>query len=327
MSEKIIFIMSDSKAYLRDEVIRIYNEWGFKSSNVKSVESWNPALTRGSVSLFGEPTLVHLDLSDKNKLRNFVKMIDDKKQKYFEGNWFGQGMIITSIHAQGAKKVENLVKRSGGEVVKKAKPAEMLKILLKRVSLKKDAKDFLKIYAGEDYQILFSVINQIEKLPKQEQSEITIEDLIVRLPSKPGSVPPWEFINPMLEGNAKDSIRLYERAVEGSHVLVTMSFARTNLQLLYRLKMLQLAGVWRSNEQAQAIGERNGPKIWNAANAAKRVSIETAEYLAKLSLATEANLKGYSSAKPDIIFKNYIAAVCLAIKNDKPLPLTLTRRE
>ena len=52
--------MSDSEEYLRDETIRIYKEWGFSSSNVKSVEEWNPALVRGSLSLFGDVSMVHL---------------------------------------------------------------------------------------------------------------------------------------------------------------------------------------------------------------------------------------------------------------------------
>jgi DNA polymerase III delta subunit len=319
--------MSDSEAHLRDEVIRQREKWGFKSSNVKTTETWNPALTRGSVSLFGEPILIHLDLSDKNRLKSFVEMIDDKKSKYFEDHWFGQGVIITSTHAQGTKKIENLIKKSGGKVIKKAKPAEMVKILLNRVNLPKESKDFLKDYAGENYEILFSIVNQIEKMDKSEQQNTTIEDLIIRLPSKPGAVPPWEFINPMLEGDAKKAIKLYERAIEGSHILVTMTFAKSNLQLLYRLKVLQSVGIWKSNEQAETIGERNGPKIWNAANVAKKVDIKTAEYLAKLALATEANLKGHSSANPDIIFKNFIAAVCIAIDKNKALPLTLTRRE
>ncbi len=323
----LLFVMSDSEAHLRDEVIRQREKWGFKSSNVKTTETWNPALTRGSVSLFGEPTLIHLDLSDKNRLKSFVEMIDDKKSKYFEDHWFGQGVIITSTHAQGTKKIENLIKKSGGKVIKKAKPAEMVKILLNRVNLSKESKDFLKDYAGENYEILFSIVNQIEKMDKSEQQNTTIEDLIIRLPSKPGAVPPWEFINPMLEGDAKKAIKLYERAIEGSHILVTMTFAKSNLQLLYRLKVLQSVGIWKSNEQAETIGERNGPKIWNAANVAKKVDIKTAEYLAKLALATEANLKGHSSANPDIIFKNFIAAVCIAIDKNKALPLTLTRRE
>lgn len=323
----LLFIMSDSEAHLRDEVIRQREKWGFKSSNVKTTETWNPALTRGSVSLFGEPTLIHLDLSDKNRLKSFVEMIDDKKSKYFEDHWFGQGVIITSTHAQGTKKIENLIKKSGGKVIKKAKPAEMVKILLNRVNLSKESKDFLKDYAGENYEILFSIVNQIEKMDKSEQQNTTIEDLIIRLPSKPGAVPPWEFINPMLEGDAKKAIKLYERAIEGSHILVTMTFAKSNLQLLYRLKVLQSVGIWKSNEQAETIGERNGPKIWNAANVAKKVDIKTAEYLAKLALATEANLKGHSSANPDIIFKNFIAAVCIAIDKNKALPLTLPRRE
>lgn len=325
MNKKLTFIMSDSEAYLRDEVIRISGEWGFTKSNIKYVEEWNPALVRGALSLFGDVSMIHLDLNDKNKLKNFVDLIGDKSQaQLFEGEkWFGPGLIITSIHAQGTKKIENLIEKSKGIVVKKAKPSEMKNKLLSRVKLNKDAKEFLVNYVGEDYQILIPLINQLEKLTKEEQSALPIEELIVKLPSKPGSVLPWEFINPLLEGNANEAINLYKRCVEGSHVLVTMQLARKKLQMLYRLKLLQLSGIWDSKKQAEILGENNGPNIWITAGVAKNLSLNTAEYLAKLALETEANLKGYSNAKPDLIFTNFIAASCLAIKYNRVLPLNI----
>ena len=317
--------MSDSEAYLRDEVLRISKDWNFTISNVKTVEEWDPTLARGAVSLFGDISMVHLDLSDKNKLKKFVDLISDKKNKsQFENeNWFGHGLIITSIHAQGTKKIENLVTKTGGKVVKKAKPEEMKKKLLARIHISKDLKDFLNNYAGEDYQILISIVNQLENMDKKEQLSMTIDDLIVRLPSKPGAVLPWEFINYMLEGNANEAISLYQRSMEGSHVLVTMQLARKKLQMLYRLKLLDMSDIWNSKEQAAILGERNGPNIWNTAKVAKKISLPTAEYLAKLALETEANLKGYSSANSNLIFTNFIAMVCLSINYDKVFPLSI----
>lgn len=325
MDKKIMFIMSDSEAYLRDEVLRISKDWNFTISNVKTVEEWDPTLARGAVSLFGDISMVHLDLSDKNKLKKFVDLISDKKNKsQFENeNWFGHGLIITSIHAQGTKKIENLVTKTGGKVVKKAKPEEMKKKLLARIHISKDLKDFLNNYAGEDYQILISIVNQLENMDKKEQLSMTIDDLIVRLPSKPGAVLPWEFINYMLEGNANEAISLYQRSMEGSHVLVTMQLARKKLQMLYRLKLLDMSDIWNSKEQAAILGERNGPNIWNTAKVAKKISLPTAEYLAKLALETEANLKGYSSANSNLIFTNFIAMVCLSINYDKVFPLSI----
>lgn len=319
---KLEFIMSDSSAYLRDEVIRISQEWGFSKANVKTVEDWNSSLVRGSVSLFGEVSMIHLDLSDAKKLKAFVALISDKKNKdMFAEGWSGPGLIITSTHAQGAKKVENIVTSSGGVVQKKAKPAEMKKLLFKRVNLSKDAKEFLDAYSGEDYQILIGVVNQIEKLDPQEQKDMKVEDLAVRLPGKPGALPPWDFINPMLDGNADKAISLYERSVVGSHVLVTMKLARLKLQLLHRIKILQMSGVFKAEEQARILGERNGPNIWIVAKLAQRLDVSTTEYIAKLSLKTEADLKGQSRMDEDLIFKNYIATICLAIKYNKVLPI------
>lgn len=322
--KKLLFIMNDSEAFLRDEVIRTYEKWGFKSSNVKNVETWNPALSRGSLSLFGESSMVHLDLTDKKYLKEFADLISGKTTKQlFEDDWFSPGLIITTIHAQGAKKIESLITKSGGEIIKKAKPEEMKKLLLDRVSLNTETHKFVSTYAGDNYQMLIGIVNQLEKMNKEEQSSLTIDEMITKLPTNPGSVPPWEFINPMLEGNAESAIDLYTRGIENSHILVTMQLARTKLQLLYRLKLLSMANVWNSKEQAAILGERNGPNIWITANVAKKVSIQTAEYLAKLALTTEANLKGHSNADPNLIFVNFIAAVTIAINQNRALPLKI----
>lgn len=324
MSKKLIFVMSDSDAYLHDEAIRIQKEWGFTTNNVKRVEEWSHSLVGSSVSLFGDVSMIHLDLSDQHKLKAFVKLIDDKKEKkFFEGHWFGPGLIITSTYTRGTKKIENLVKASGGTVAKKAKPAEMRELLLGRINLSRETRAFSEAYVGDDYDMLISVVNQLEKLSKEEQGSITPEELIVKLPIRPGAVPPWDFINPMLEGNAADSVEKFQRAMLGTHILVPMSLAKGKLQLLYRLKVLQQDGIWKSQEQAKILGERNGPNIWITAKAGQRLSLQTAEYLAKLSLVTEANLKGHSQADPELIFSNFIAAACVAIKLNTPLPLNI----
>lgn len=325
MSKKLMFIMSDSEEYLRDEVIKRSKAWGFNSSNVKTIQKWNPAEVRSSISLFEETSIIHLELNDKKDLKSFADKISDKKEKkIFESEkWFGPALIITSIHAQGAKKIENLVKKSGGEVEKKIKPDKMIKVILSRLNINKELESFLTSYAGDDYQILIGIANQIEEMDKEKQNKLEIEDLITRLPSKPGSLPPWEFINPMLQGNANKAIELYERAVEGSFVLVTMILARKKLQLMYRLRILQSQGINDNNKQAKILGERGGPNIWITAKAAKKLSVETTEYLAKLSMVTEANLKGYLNVDSDIVFKNYIALACIAIKYNRPLPLKI----
>lgn len=321
---KLIFIMDDSEAFLRDEVIRISSSWGFVKSNVKTTEDWKASLGKSSISLFGEKNIVHLDLSDANKLKSFVSLLSDKKNKsMFENNWYGEGLIITSTHARGTKKIEDLVKLSKGEVHKKAKPKETKKTLLSRIKVSKDIKDFLDDYAGEDYQLIIGVVNQIEEMDEKKQKSLTIDEVVVRLPSKPGALPPWEFINPMLEGNAKKAIDLYERSVEGSHVLVTMKLAKSKLQLLYRLKLLQEVGVKDSKKQAEIVGERNGPNIWIPAKVAQNISLQTAEYLAKLTVRIEADLKGHSNVDPDILFKNFIAATCIALKYNRNMPLDL----
>ena len=87
--------------------------------------------------------------------------------------------------------------------------------------------------------------------------------------------------------------------------------------------LLLISGVWNSKEQAPIVGEKNGPNIWITSGVAKNLKVSTCEYLAKLALETEANLKGHSNADPDLIFKNFIAATCLAINYDRAMPLSI----
>lgn len=325
MSKKLLFIMNDSEAFIHDEVVKTYKKWGFTPSTVRTVDTWNPALVRGAMSLFGDLSMVHLDLSDKNKLKGFVSLIRGKETKsmFEKENWFGPGLIITSTHAQGTKAIETLVKNSGGKVMKKEKPEVMKRKMLARMNLNDDTKAFIDSYAGEDYNMLISVANEIDKLNKEEQYQLTPEELAFRLPGKPGTVPPWEFINPMLEGNTDEAIQLFERSMTGSHVLVSMLLARKKLQLLYRLKCLQLAGIRNSKEQAQILGERNGPNIWITAKVAQRLDLKTTEFLALWALETEANLKGELNVDPILHFKVFIAATSLSIRYNQVMPLDI----
>lgn len=306
------FIMSDSDVYLRDQVFQFAKDLNIKT--IKDTETWNFALAKNT-SLFGEKHVIHLDLSDKNKLKAFAEILKEKREKdnFEKSNWFGDGLIITSTHATGTKKIEELVKKHDGQVIKKAKPADMTNMLLKELPINNQLKTFLKDYIGEDYQILVTISNQLKHYDETDLENLTLDELITKLPCKPGGVPPWNYVNHMVKGNAKKAVAEYERAAESSHPLVMMTFAKNKIQPLYRVKTLKAAGL-NSQEISSIIKEKN---IWHLEDPAKRISISTAEYLAKITIELETNLKGTSKADPNLLFKIYIAKVCLAIKNNK----------
>lgn len=311
----LYFILNDSEAFLRNEVIKLSKEWGFASTEVKTIERFDYSIVNSPPSLFGIRSMTHLDLTKDADLKAFVKVIDNsKKNNYFNDEWFGAGLIITATNARSSKKIENLVSKTGGTVVKKANAKDTSNELLGRLKLNNNTLQFIKEYAGENYDMLLSVVNEISKIDEAKQFDLTPDELIVRLPQQPGSIPPWEFVNEMLKGDCDKAIKLYRRTIITSHPLVPLVFARRNMELLYRISVLRSQGIWNSKDIAKALDMKNGPAIWNVDNVAKRININTAERLAILTSELDNNMKGGLAVDPELLFSNYIAHVCSLLR-------------
>lgn len=317
--KKLTFIMNDSESFLRDKVLSVAEEWGFTPSDIRHTEVWNAAQASSPLSLFGTAKMTHLDLTDKKKLKAFVNAIDNSKKTgdFNNENWFGVGLIITTLHAQGVKKIENLIKANGGTTIKKEKPDAMRKKLLDEVSLSKRTREQVEDYVGNDYEMLISPLNEIKKLDKTAQQELSFEDFVVMLPTRPGAIPPWEFVTPMLEGRINEAIDLYDRILSGSHVLQTMWHAKSKVDMMYRLKMLTVNGVKGTKKQAEVLGERDSPVLYYTGKPAQRLSAEVVEYIAALTYKVEEDIKGGLNVNSDLHFRSYIAKVAVAAKLNK----------
>ena len=299
---KLCFIIDSEEAYVKSKVIETYQSWGFKSSDVKTRNEWNGPIV--GQTLFGGQMIMYLNLDDKKDMKSFVNKIDNKSTKadFDKDDWFGNGLIISVSTAQGSKKIENLVKKSNGTILKKEKPEKRKQELLKSLKIPNDSKKILDYYVGEDYQMLLSFVNEVGKKSEQEQQEITSDKVLTFFPAKPGSVQPWIFMNSLLDGNTSQAIQEYKRTVENTNVLVTMVFLQRQISMLYRIATARLEIPNSPKALAEAIGEKAYGGFWPVYNVAKRTSFVNARRAALLVYELENGLKGNSSINPDSEF-------------------------
>lgn len=312
--------MDDDASFLNDEAQRIYHEWGFQSNDVKRRTEWDSKISNATHDLFGNKNMTILNLEDKTDLKLFSSLIkENKKHSMLTGEWWGNGLIIVTTHAVGTKAVETLVSSSKGEIIKKAKPEVMLAQLLNRVKLNKATRDIVEKHVGREYGMLVSAIREIETYSIDKQQSLSADEVIIMLPTIPGSIPPWEFADLMMNGNAASSIEKLERILIHDHPLVPLVFIKRKTDMLFKLKLLLMSGLWKSAEQASVMGERNSPNVWQTSDIAKRLSLETIESITTAVVALDIQMKGYSAIDPNTLLKNYVVMIAHAIRYDRPI--------
>lgn len=311
---KVILIIDSSEAFLSTKVKEIYKSWGFTRETVTEKTQWQ--FVSSAPSLFGEVLMTHLDLTDKKNLKEFADFISERKNlEAFKGDWYGNGVIITATSPQGTKKIEKLVISSGGTVLKKEKSEKRKSEMFAQLKLNNEVKEAVDSYVGEDYDLMLSFFNEVNELPADQQRSITVERAFSYFPPIPGSVPPWNYLNELLNGHTNEAISLFERTIINTHILVTLVFLTKKMSLLYRVKMAQVDGARSANEVSNSIGERNGPEIWSITKVAQRVTPENAERIAKIVVKLESDLKGGSGVDPNTSFKVALSKIGLLLGN------------
>lgn len=298
---KVCLIIDPSEAFLRSKTQEIFTEWGFKRTNVKELSEWQ--FLPKAPSLFGDLIMAHLDLTKKGTLKTFADLISQRKmQESFQGDWFGNGVIITATTAQGTKKLEKLVTDSGGFIIKKEKSGNRKKEMFSNLSVSQEVKSAVDFYVGEDYDLMISFANEVSKLPKDEQQRMTPELAFSYFPPIPGSVLPWEYLNALMNGKTGESITLFNRTLKNTHVLVCLVFITKKMQLMYRVKSAMELGINNDKQIAEAIGEKAGFELTSIARTARRVPIGRVEQIALITNKLESDIKGGSHVDPTDLF-------------------------
>lgn len=311
----LCLIIDGEPAFLRTKVEETYKSWGFARKNVHESNVW--AGQTSGLSLFGERTITHLNLEDKKDMKNFVSIITSKDYKNVFSNefWIGNGVIITCSTSQGAKKIQDLVEKFGGKVFKKESVDNRKNELLDTLNLNNDAKKLVDYFVGEDYSLLLSFNNEMSKLSKEEQYNISSDKILTYFPPTPGSIPPWSFITPLMEGQTTEAENQFSRIIKNTHILVPMLFLQRNISLLLRIAISRLDIPNSPKQLALSIGEKPYGAFWGAYNLAKRTSVRNVVLANKEVIKLENDIKGNSSVVPEIEFKATIAKLGLLLNH------------
>lgn len=303
---KLTVIIDKSDSYTSFQRDNVLKEWGVDNANTEILDSFARV---GEEDIFGDSLVSIINV---NNLEQWKKMVLDIEKSYTNDELdykVRNGLIITSNLARNStKKFEELVKKWGGKVIVSKESSKdktnVAEQMLSVLSLSSETQKFLVEYAADDYDSLIPVIQSLSDIPKSQQKKVSIEDLIIRLPRPPGSIPPWEIEKPLFAGDADKTIQIYRRIINHSHYLVVLSILKNKIILTWRLSAL-LDNNPRTNE-AQAAAALGVPKNYPfkiAFTNAKKIGFQKMSDVLCIIVDTEAKVKGGSSASSSVIME------------------------
>lgn len=316
---KLILMIDESTSYLDKKVKEKYLEWGYVQSDMTYTTEWKNGIANKQ-SFFGQ-NFVHLDLSDKKDLKAFVELIDNRKKNnlFKDNDWYYDGVIITTTHQQGSSKVVKLVKEFSGDVLEKRKADVVKKELLQELKINKELTGLISDYVGDDYELLLGVINNMKSVTKEEKDNLTFETIYSFLPSKPGSIPPWNFLNEVFNQNINNAVYMLKRTLENTHYLVIITLLKSKMNLLYQYTLLSTLGYKTNNEKAKALQLKNS-YVFIDFQKIKKLDLSVAEYLCKLIVKAEEDLKGNLNLyNYDAYIESLVTKIIIALSTNKIL--------
>lgn len=274
---KLVLIIDESKIFLDKKTDEIIKEWGYNKSSCRTLTSW----TRDSgkmISMFDTP-YARLDLCEDSDLKSFVELIINRKKNdlFSEDNWYGNGLIITINKNRGTKKIVDLINEFKGLVIQKKTTEEHKKELLSKLDIDNELKEIISDYIGEDYESLYSIINSIGNL--EDKSIININNIYTFLPYKPGSVPPWNYINILYTNDVEAAHKELDRVLKNSHPLIVLKLLKNSFNNLYLYNTARSMGYWSIKQAADELGISNKYIFINASKTRRDLKNEVAEYL------------------------------------------------
>jgi len=233
-----VFITDKAEAYTAFERDNVLKTWGVERSDTRTVTSLEEV---GVASLFGGApvSILKLDLeSQVQELGEKLKSATPADAERFSNPGL---VIVTNVARTYSKTVEKFVKELGGEVMlsksSNAKETPIEKIL-DGLKITREAKNFLRDYAGDDYSSLLGVVKTLGELSPKQQAQVTVDALLVHIPTPPGGVPPWEIEKPLMAGDVGKTIELYRRFIQTSNLLVILSVVKNKVRLMLRVAAL-----------------------------------------------------------------------------------------
>lgn len=311
---KLALIIDKSQSYVDFQKDLVAENWEIEPVNVETVASLSEV---GETTLFGDTPTAVIHASDINAVKELTSIFESMIKTMSEEeivNKFEHGLIITTTVARvSTKKLEKIVNDLGGFVVLSKENAKdktnPVDGLLNPLSIPRDVKRFIQDYAGDNYDMILSVVRTISEIPEKAQRLITIDDILMRIPQAPGAIPPWEIEKSFMNGDIVELISMYRRIVAHSHGLVVVSILKNKIVSSYKISALiddsrEENGTTPSvAEVSTLLGIPNNYPTKLSYESAKKLGFAKLSRVIELFYELEGKLKGGSNVNADVLIE------------------------
>lgn len=314
---KLAVIIDKSDSYLSFQKDNILKKWQVDDAEVEAVDSFARV---GEENIFGESPTCSISINNLDQWKKLVKDIEKSHENGELSKKVSNGLVITTNLARNStKKLETLVKSLDGEIIVAKESAKdktnVSSKMLSSLSLSSEANDFLVDYAADDYDSLIPIIQSLSEIPKSQQRKISIDDLLIRLPRPPGSIPPWEIEKPLFAGDADKTIETYRRIVAHNHYLVVLSILKNKILLSWRISALLEDNPRITDAKASsALGVPMNYPFRLSFATAKKIGFQKMSDVLYIIAETESQVKGGSSASSSVIMEMALIKILNKLK-------------
>lgn len=285
---ELVLIVEKSKVYSDFLKNSYLNKWGVPIGEAREATKLSES---AGETLFGETPPSIITLNSPTEVKELVKEFENLDKIGELEQLKNNGIIvIANVNRQSTRKLESLFKKHG--VVEVTNKNSITVELLNKVNLPTEVRQFLIDYVGQDYENLIPIVNALLKSPPSSHKNVRIEDVYIRLPKPPGSVPPWEIEKPIFEKNADKTIDVFRRVSRSSHYLVILSLLKNKLMLAYRIASLLDNNIKNDAEITRNLNISNNYYYKMTKQISVRQGKENLGKMLKVIMDTESNVKG-----------------------------------
>lgn len=313
---KLTLVIDKSQSYLDFQKSETLNSWGTTVDEVQYVDNLGKV---GEISLFGDPPPSVMVITEIDQIKSLVTSIEKAEEEGTFKSRLTSGLIIlTTVARVSTKKLEAAIIRNSGNIIfAKANSKDKSNIaekLMTDLYVRPDVKKFIVEYAGDDYESIIAVVKNLSTLPRKAQQMVSIEDMYIRMPQAPGSVPPWDIEKPLMSGNVEETIKIFRRIIKHSHYLVVLSILKNKIELAYKIGAVMSAdSTMTLDKTAKSLGLANNYPFKLAYEIFKKFGIENIQWSLMELLDTESKVKGGSSADGSIIMELSLAKISIKL--------------
>lgn len=296
---KAALIIDKSKAYRHFERDRFLKKWGVELESTTIAET----LTDVSGSdLFGENHTVIIEVEDDQALKKIVEETSKISSEDFINKFDSKGIILQiSSPRTKTKKIEAFFQKVGSNIIipPSGRELSITEKLLSTLGVREEVKEYLKNYAGEDYENIIPIVDSLLDFTPQQQKKVTLEDIYIRLPQPAGAIPAWEIENPIFDGDIEETIKTSRRIISHTGYMLLLTILKNKLLSYYKVSKIIEANPKIKDDEIIRILDLNPKGFYFTRKKVNSYSPEKFTKALELLVELESDLKGASSAPKD----------------------------